>query len=316
MRRLVSRFAAVVAVLGLLLGVTFLIARYPLHNFHTVIPNEVYRSAAPGDALIERLTRENHLNSVIDLRGRADADPDEEQTARRLGLEFIRVPMAVTRLPTRQEMIALVRAIDSAPRPTLIHCKSGADRTGVASALAAMRDGQPLDKAVSSQLCLAYLHTGSPGEDVAEVFDQYRADMARLRRSPGGWADFRDYILSDYYPSYYHAMIELLSPATTTISMPAGGAPVTLKLKVTNASPRPFPAGSRFFVTLRTANERAPFAREVVNPLAAGESNTVDLRVPAPPPGELTVDLFEEGKGYFADKGSPPLAVTVTTARP
>jgi protein tyrosine/serine phosphatase len=312
MRRTLRRLTAVLATLGVLLGLSFLVARYALHNFHTVIANEVYRSAAPGDALIERLAREKHLKAIIDLRGHADADPEEERTARRLGLDFIRVPMAVTRLPTRQEMIALVRAIDSAPRPMLIHCKSGADRTGVASAMAAMRGGQPLDAAVSSQLRLAYLHTGSPGEDVAEVFEQYRADAGRLGRPVGGWAEFRDYILRDYYPSYHHATINLVSPATTTISTAGGGA-LTLRVRVTNASPRAFPEEAGISLALRRPDDRTPLARQRINALSRGESSTVELQVPTRATGEMTLDLFEESKGYFSDKGSPPLTILLTT---
>jgi hypothetical protein len=44
-------------------------------NFHTVIPNEVYRSAKPSPEALERRIKEFNLRSVIWLSTRKDKDP-------------------------------------------------------------------------------------------------------------------------------------------------------------------------------------------------------------------------------------------------
>jgi hypothetical protein len=43
--------------------------------------------------------------------------------------------MGAGKLPRRQDLIALLDAYRFAPRPILIHCRAGADRTGEASAI-------------------------------------------------------------------------------------------------------------------------------------------------------------------------------------
>lgn len=46
--------------------------------------------------------------------------------------------MSAVRLPHRDDLIQLLDAFKELPRPILVHCKAGADRTGEASAIFAM----------------------------------------------------------------------------------------------------------------------------------------------------------------------------------
>ena len=45
------------------------------------------------------------------------------------------LPLSATRRPTRRELLQLIDLLETCSYPLLIHCKSGADRTGLASAL-------------------------------------------------------------------------------------------------------------------------------------------------------------------------------------
>ena len=64
--------------------------------------------------------------------------------ARDQGLEFYDLPMSACRRPTRRELLVLLDLFEHCRYPLLIHCKSGSDRTGLASALYLMsRRGEP-----------------------------------------------------------------------------------------------------------------------------------------------------------------------------
>ena len=51
------------------------------------------------------------------------------------GLSLYDLPLSATRRPARLELLRLIDVLERCPYPLLIHCKSGADRTGLASAL-------------------------------------------------------------------------------------------------------------------------------------------------------------------------------------
>ena len=106
-------------------------------NQGEVVPGVVARSAQPVGDWVARV-REGHLGSVLNLRGGSDADPwyrDEVEQTRRLGVDFYDLPMSATERPTRAQLLTLLDLFDRCRYPLLIHCKSGSDRTGLASAL-------------------------------------------------------------------------------------------------------------------------------------------------------------------------------------
>lgn len=48
---------------------------------------------------------------------------------------MVNIPFRASRIPTADELTALLTAYESAPRPILVHCQAGADRTGEAIAI-------------------------------------------------------------------------------------------------------------------------------------------------------------------------------------
>jgi hypothetical protein len=122
-------------------------------NFGTVDPGRAYRSAQPGRELAETIRR-HRLASVLNLRAGSPADDfyaSEVATTGRLGVDFYDLPLSATRRPTRTELLALIGVIGRCRLPLLIHCKSGSDRTGLASAVfAMMRGGAPPERALGA----------------------------------------------------------------------------------------------------------------------------------------------------------------------
>lgn len=186
------------AFLGWYLG-----ARYVWFNLHDVIPGQVYRSSQPSPAFLADAVHTRNIHCVLKLNSPKDNDwsKDEEAEAGKLGIKFINIPMGVSRLPRRDELVALIDAIDAAPRPLLVHCKIGADRTGVASALIAMHDGATFDQAVADQLSVRFLHFGHLGEAVEDIMARYRSYCTANGKPTGGWHEFVDFARNAYDPA-------------------------------------------------------------------------------------------------------------------
>lgn len=85
---------------------------------------DLYRSAQPNAAGMKNLEKLG-IKSILNLRQFHD-DRDE---AKATSLQLIHYPMNAWTL-SEEEIIQGVRLLKSAPKPVLVHCKHGSDRTG------------------------------------------------------------------------------------------------------------------------------------------------------------------------------------------
>ncbi|CUX11577.1 Protein tyrosine/serine phosphatase [Agrobacterium genomosp. 13 str. CFBP 6927] len=143
----------------------YLYAIQLLGNFHEVLAGQLYRSNQPSVEELVRYTKENGIRTVINLRGPNESKAwyqDEIRTARELGLNHIDFGMSASRELNMNEVNQLVAIMRDAPKPILIHCKAGADRTGLATALYLSRIALLGEKEAESQLSIRYGHVGIP----------------------------------------------------------------------------------------------------------------------------------------------------------
>ncbi|MDQ2985747.1 MAG: tyrosine-protein phosphatase, partial [Armatimonadota bacterium] len=125
----------------------------------------------------------------------------EVATAAKCGATVVSVPMTARELPPPATLRRLVRVIDQAPRPLLIHCAGGADRSGFASALyRILQDGASVDKAQDEELSWHYGHFSF---GMAQAMDQF----FDLYRSTSSGKPMRRWI-SDEYPRIYLELVE------------------------------------------------------------------------------------------------------------
>lgn len=106
-------------------------------RFYEVDEGKFYRSPQPTAEDIDRAA-ELGVKTVINLRGASPGKLwyDEEKAATtRHNMLQIDIGMSAGRLPHREDLINLLDAFANAPRPILIHCLAGVDRTGEASAI-------------------------------------------------------------------------------------------------------------------------------------------------------------------------------------
>lgn len=107
-------------------------------NFHVVTEGKAFRSAQLGSEALAGYIKQYNIQSVVNLRdGHSDEAWYKEEVAvcNMLGVQHYDVRLSSTRMPKPESIHQLIAVFKSAPRPVLIHCQGGADRTGLASAI-------------------------------------------------------------------------------------------------------------------------------------------------------------------------------------
>jgi hypothetical protein len=134
-----------------------------LYNFHWIVPGEAARSAQAYAGWLAPFLTRHGIKSLINLRG---PNPTfgwwryEKKVCETLNVEHIDVMLDSRHLPWRSMLANLFDAFDRAPRPFLIKCSGGQDRTSFAAALYLIhRDGwSALDAAEAQFARFPYLH--------------------------------------------------------------------------------------------------------------------------------------------------------------
>lgn len=107
-------------------------------NFHEVLPGKLYRSAQLSGRQLADVIKTYHIKTVINLRG-ANVGRDwydrEIEVAQRYGVTHVDFGMSARKQLSPERSMALVELMRKAEGPVLIHCKAGADRTGLASVM-------------------------------------------------------------------------------------------------------------------------------------------------------------------------------------
>lgn len=163
-------------------------------NLDQVAPG-VWRSNQPSPQRLRQYRARLGLKSVINLRGSGAQGfyLFEAEACRDLGLTLHDLSFSARRAPTRSALLNALDLFAVVEKPVLIHCKSGADRTGLMSALYLMAiEGRPLAEA-QRQLSFRYLHLKSTDTGILDHFLTLYAAEAKGR-------DVRAWIEQDYEP--------------------------------------------------------------------------------------------------------------------
>ncbi|MFP4002702.1 MAG: tyrosine-protein phosphatase, partial [Alphaproteobacteria bacterium] len=136
------------------------------HGFlRSVSPNrhrlsgKMYRSSQPAPYQIARLAKRG-LKTIVNLRGQRDCGSYylQMEACRRCGVELVNFRVKSREVPDRDTIYGARDLFEAIEYPALMHCKSGADRAGIASVLYLfLHEGVPMEKA-RRQLSLRYGH--------------------------------------------------------------------------------------------------------------------------------------------------------------
>jgi protein tyrosine/serine phosphatase len=130
-------------------------------NLHAVSEGVLYRSAQLSKTETRWAVREYAIKSVLNLRGAHAGQSwydDEIEAAGELGLAHFDYPLSSKRLVTSQQIEEVLDIVRKAPKPLLIHCKSGADRTGLVAALYRFAETGASAAQADRELSLVYGH--------------------------------------------------------------------------------------------------------------------------------------------------------------
>ncbi len=182
---------AVPALLGIYFGALQLTG-----NFHEVIPGELYRSSQPTGEALAHYIKAHGIRTVINLRGEnRDSDwyVSEMSVSQKLGVDHIDFPMSALHVLKPQRTAELIRIMRDAPKPILIHCRSGADRTGLAAAIYLDRIAGQDEERAEGQLSMLYGHISIPFLSRTYAMDEtwkalqadWRGEATALLPAPG-----------------------------------------------------------------------------------------------------------------------------------
>lgn len=130
-------------------------------NFHPVIAGELYRSSQPSAEMIADLQKQYGIKTIINLRGYNSGHhwyDKEVAEAKQLNINHIDFRMSSGRELTQEQAAQLIEIMRDAPKPLLIHCQAGADRTGLASALYLAAIAKTNEATAENQMSIFYGH--------------------------------------------------------------------------------------------------------------------------------------------------------------
>ena len=129
-------------------------------NFHSILAGEAYRSGQLNYEEFVHYIRQYNIKSILNLRGtNKGSDWYEEELAAttRMHVKLLDYGISANKDVPDPDIQALMTIIRDAPKPILIHCKGGADRSGLMAALYLYSSGRTAEDA-SGQLSLTYGH--------------------------------------------------------------------------------------------------------------------------------------------------------------
>ena len=122
-----------------------------------------------------------HLKSILNLRGKnLDSDwyIEEVKVSSEHGIEHYDMSLSASRELTAEEVRVLLEIFNSASRPILIHCKSGADRAGLVSAMWKMIVDKKSKAEARKQLSIVYGHIPiGPASAMDQFFERWRPEI-------------------------------------------------------------------------------------------------------------------------------------------
>jgi len=169
--------------------------REAFQNRHPLSP-EMVRSNQPSPHQIRALARAG-LRTIVNLRGPDDSGVYllEREACADAGVRLVDFRVKSREAPARAVVLGAATLFSEIAYPALMHCKSGADRAGLMSALYVhFRLGQPIAEA-KRQLSLRYGHIRQGKTGVLDFFfERYLAEG-----EPAGLA-FLDWVRERYDP--------------------------------------------------------------------------------------------------------------------
>ncbi|WP_424812097.1 tyrosine-protein phosphatase [Roseococcus sp. YIM B11640] len=168
--------------------------RIPWRNWGVVESGRLYRSNHPLPWQLAEAARRHGIRSVINLRGHREtcgSDALGREEAAKLGLVHADQPFESRGAPHKDRLLRLIQLYRSLPEPILIHCKSGADRTGLAAGVWHLIQGRDAATA-AAELSLRHGHISAARTGILDAF------FAAYAEAEARGLDFETWLATEY----------------------------------------------------------------------------------------------------------------------
>lgn len=166
------------------------VLRFVYLNKHP-LSETAWRSAQPAPHQIAQAARAG-IKTVLNLRGERTCGSYvlERAACTQHGMQLVNFQVRSRAAPSKDELWGAKHVLDRVEYPILIHCKSGADRAGLMSALYKhLKLGMPIAEA-KKELSLRYGHIRQSDTGVLDAFfERYLADTATKPMAFFDWVD-------------------------------------------------------------------------------------------------------------------------------
>ena len=156
----------------------------------------VYRSNYPTPARIKRLKRQG-VDTILSLRGKFDGafNAIERDACERYDITLDFAPLGAREAPTKDRIFVLLNKFKTIKKPFLLHCKSGADRASLASAIYLIAiEGKSVAEA-RKMFSMRFIHFKWTKTGILDMF----LDMYEERLTQGA-IPFQDWVTHEYDP--------------------------------------------------------------------------------------------------------------------
>ncbi len=209
-------------------------------NDHTVVPGKVYRASQPTEKQIRQLAQKHQIRTVLNLRGQAAWDgwyQGECAGTAGAGINQEDVTLSAGVLPFPSELRRAIEVLDRTEYPILIHCKQGADRTGLLSAMVLLLFTDATLTDARKQLLPNYGHwrvTRTAAID--EFFDLYE-EWLKTTKTTHSREQFRHWALDVYTKQTPKSELKFLEAVPVLVKAKT---PFGVKVRATNRSITPW----------------------------------------------------------------------------
>ena len=163
------------------------------NNFYKV-SDGVYRANQPSPSHLKSYKKLG-IRSVLSLRGRANQSYDlfEDHYCKLLGLNLVYEPISSSSAPKPERLENIINVMRDIPKPFVVHCKSGADRAGLVSALYLIAEEKRSVEEAKKHLSFKYLHLDFTKTGILDYFFNVFSERLKF-----GNIDFLEWIKSEY----------------------------------------------------------------------------------------------------------------------
>lgn len=172
--------------------------RIAWHNLHEISPG-MWRSNQPSPGRVHAAARMG-IKTIINLRGaRSDGGWRlEKEACDANGMMLVDFTIRSRAVPDRDAILEAERIFKSVEYPVLMHCKSGADRAGIMSALYLLLMENASAAEAAEQLSFKYLHVSQAKTGLLDAF------IAAYAEAEKNGVKFRQWVAQDLDPKAIH----------------------------------------------------------------------------------------------------------------